>query len=289
MKPLHYLFILLAALVLAACSTPAKKSSTPSRYQHKQDFTPSKNVDVHKLKEPIPQYEPLSRRGNPQSYEVWGKRYSVMKSAEGYREVGEASWYGMKFHGHETSNGEIYDVYQFTAAHKSLPLPTYVRVTRVDTGKSVVVRVNDRGPFHGKRIIDLSYAAAIKLGIDKAGVAKVKVEALTFPKPAPEAETIKPKVEPAKPQLGAVPAPVTAAPAQRWVQVGAFAELASAMNLQAQLDQHLAGSTWPIVVSRNEHIHRVRIGPVPLGEDLEQVLMKLEAMNIHNYQILTRN
>ena len=273
MKKVRLFLLGVCSLGLLACS------SQPSRYQHKQDFTPQKKLNVQALQEPKVQYEPLSRRGNPESYVVFGKRYSVMKSAKGYQEEGEASWYGMKFHGHETSNGEIYDVYQFTAAHKSLPLPTYVRVTRVDTGKSVIVRVNDRGPFHGKRIIDLSYAAAIKLGIDKVGVARVRVEALEPEKP------FTPVVSPTNEKTSAAKESALGAE-QRWIQVGAFAELNSALKLQRRLEEHLMGSPWPIVISRSEQVHRVRIGPVPLGKELEQVLSQLEAVDITDYHLL---
>ena len=165
---------------------------------------------------------------------------------------GEASWYGMKFHGHQTSNGETYDVYQFTAAHKSLPLPSYVKVTRLDTNESVVVRVNDRGPFHEGRIIDLSYAAAIKLGIDKLGVAKVEVEVLQPPKNESE----------------------------RWLQVGAFKDKDKALALQDKVRQHLGNSGWPIVVTHKNELNRVRIGPIPEGEVLQQVIQQLQPLNI---------
>lgn len=125
-----------------------------------------------------PMAEPKSRYGNPPSYEIAGGRYFVLNSATGYRERGDASWYGTKFHGRRTSSGEPYDMFGMTAAHKTLPLPTYVRVTRLDNGKNVVVRVNDRGPFHAGRIIDLSYAAAAKLELLGQGSARVEVEAL---------------------------------------------------------------------------------------------------------------
>jgi len=139
--------------LLVACSTPVTDSG-PSGY-----------VDVSGIPDAIPRNEPLSRGGNQASYEVFGKRYYVLNSAEGFTERGVASWYGNKFHGNQTSNGEIYDMYAMTAAHKRLPLPSYVRVTNLKNQRSVVVRVNDRGPFHKGRIIDLSYVAAKKLGI----------------------------------------------------------------------------------------------------------------------------
>jgi rare lipoprotein A len=142
------------------------------------DSVPDEIPDVDAIPEPEVRTEPRARTGN-QSYSVLGKRYRVLDSAEGYVEQGGASYYGKKFHGRRTSSGEVYDMYAFSAAHRSLPLPSYARVTNLDNGKSVVVRVNDRGPFHSKRIIDLSYAAAVKLGYRERGTARVEVRALT--------------------------------------------------------------------------------------------------------------
>lgn len=145
---------------------------------HIQDSAPDEIVDVDAIPEPEVKDEPRSRAGN-RNYAVLGKRYQVRDSAEGYVEEGMASYYGKKFHGRLTSNQEVYDMYAFSAAHKSLPLPSYVRVTNLANGKSVVVRVNDRGPFHAGRVIDLSFAAATKLGFTRQGTAKVEVRALT--------------------------------------------------------------------------------------------------------------
>ena len=145
---------------------------------HVKDSVPDEIPDVDAIPEPEVKAEPRSRVGN-RSYAVLGKRYHVRDSAEGYVEEGQASFYGKKFHGRLTSNQEVYDMYAFTAAHKTLPLPSFVRVTNLANGKSVVVRVNDRGPFHAGRIIDLSYAAATKLGFTRQGTARVEVRALT--------------------------------------------------------------------------------------------------------------
>ncbi|NOT87555.1 MAG: septal ring lytic transglycosylase RlpA family protein [Lysobacter sp.] len=145
---------------------------------HIQDSAPDAIPDVDAIPEPEVKAEPRSRVGN-RSYAVLGKRYQIRDSAEGYVEEGMASFYGKKFHGRLTSNQEVYDMYAFSAAHKSLPLPSYVRVTNLANGKSVIVRVNDRGPFHAGRVIDLSYAAATKLGFTKQGTARVEVRALT--------------------------------------------------------------------------------------------------------------
>ncbi|GAB2626528.1 septal ring lytic transglycosylase RlpA family protein [Novilysobacter erysipheiresistens] len=149
------------------------------------DSAPTGGIDVSLIPEPEIVAEPRSRYGNRSTYSVLGKKYHVLDSAEGYVEEGLASYYGKKFHGRRTSNMEVYDMYAFTAAHKSLPLPSFARVTNLDNGKSVVVRVNDRGPFHKGRIIDLSYAAAVKLGITRAGTGRVEVRALLPGEAAP--------------------------------------------------------------------------------------------------------
>ena len=145
-----------------------------------KDSAPEGGIpDVHLIPEPEVRAEPRSKYGNRSPYKVLGKSYYVRDSAEGYDEVGIASYYGSKFHGRRTSSLEVYDMYAFTAAHKTLPLPSYARVTNLGNGQSVVVRVNDRGPFHDGRIIDLSYAAAVKLGVDRAGTARVRVVGLS--------------------------------------------------------------------------------------------------------------
>ena len=152
------LYVLLTAVLLGACG--GQETRGPDK-----DYGPAQPVDVSHVKDAVPRAEPRSRYGNPDSYRVNGKTYHVKDSAAGYREKGIASWYGLKFHGRKTSSGEPYDIYKMTAAHKTLPLPTYAQVVNLQNGKSVVVKINDRGPFHTNRIIDLSYAAASKLDI----------------------------------------------------------------------------------------------------------------------------
>jgi rare lipoprotein A len=246
-------FWLIMALLLSACS---------SRYQHKEDFSPPEPPDLSTIEEPTPTREPLSVTGNGPTYQVLGQRYQVLDQPTSFRQTGIASWYGMKFHGHATSNGEIYDVYQFTAAHKTLPLPSYVRVTRQDNGKSVVVRVNDRGPFHEGRIIDLSYAAAHKVGLDVSGTAPVTVELLTQPYPD--------KVH--------------------WIQVSALSDQSNARRQQQSLSQALKPLSWPVEVHQGnlngKPLHKVRIGPVPEGEPLQDLLIRLENLQINNPVIL---
>ena len=225
----QYGLALLAALLLAACSaTPDYAGSADNsddaaskppvnrndgRYSQDRDSYPSNPPNLDQLPDLLPRYEPYSARGN-NDYEVLGKNYRVLPKADGFREQGTASWYGEKFHGHLTSNGEIYDMYALSAAHKNLPLPSYVRVTNLDNGKSTIVRVNDRGPFHEGRVIDLSYAAAYKLGVLQTGTGRVQLEALS---PAPE---------PGQRQLGG--------PA---IQVAAVSDGSRASNLAASLSQ----------------------------------------------------
>ncbi|OLQ88544.1 hypothetical protein BIY21_16325 [Vibrio ponticus] len=177
-----------------APTTPTEPTTPPlsdsdryqeERYELKNDVAPEKPMSVEHIEEITPQYEPYSRGGN-RNYTVRGKSYQVIKDPKGFKEKGQASWYGKKFHGHLTSNGEVYDMYSMSAAHKQLPLPSYVKVTNTDNGKSTIVRVNDRGPFHPGRIIDLSYAAATKLDVIKTGTANVEIEVITPEKPSAE-------------------------------------------------------------------------------------------------------
>lgn len=162
-------FIML--LIMSACST------NNSRYQQKHDSTPTRTPNASELLNATPRAEAHSRGGN-KHYQVFGKHYQVLKTAENFSQTGTASWYGKKFHGHLTSNGEIYDMYAMSAAHKNLPLPTYLKVVNNSNGKFVIVRVNDRGPFHQNRIIDLSYSAAYKLDMLKTGTANVTITAI---------------------------------------------------------------------------------------------------------------
>ena len=159
-------------VLLVACG-----SNPPSRYQQAQDSAPRYHKSVGAVSDAVPKIEPRSRGGNKSPYRISGKQYWVMPSSLGYSATGTASWYGSKFHGHLTSNGETYNMFSMTAAHKSLPIPTYVKVTNLNNGRHVIVRVNDRGPFHGDRLIDLSYAAATKLGYAKQGTAPVRIKA----------------------------------------------------------------------------------------------------------------
>ncbi len=178
--------LLIPAIVfLHACSTvegpktfPGGKKPVDAEAGASNDGPPDDDLDVTHIPNATPQLEPVSRYGNPTHYEVFGQKYKTMQHSLGYEAEGTASWYGRKFHGKRTSCGEPYDMYAMTAAHKSLPLPTYAKVTNVKNGKEVIVKINDRGPFVKDRLIDLSYAAAKKLGIHAAGIGKVKIEAI---------------------------------------------------------------------------------------------------------------
>jgi rare lipoprotein A len=192
----------------------------------------------------VPRVEPRSARGNPASYEVFGKRYHVLGSAEGYKERGVASWYGPDFHAKSTSSGEPYDMYAMTAAHKTLPIPAYARVTNLSNGRSVVVRINDRGPFVANRIIDLSYTAAHKLDMTRAGTAFVEVEVLT-------------------PGTAARSTPAASTPPGRlYLQTGAFGVAQNAQQLAARLQAAGVGNVSVLAPDSSSSLHRVRIGPI---------------------------
>ena len=240
----RYYTLLILALVLAGCSTSS------SRYNHKYDSAPDQDIDVSRIPDAVPRYEPRSKYGNPDSYVVKGRRYHVMDDAFDYRERGIASWYGKKFHGHRTSSGEPYNMYAMTAAHKQLPLPTYVRVTNLENQRSIVVRVNDRGPFHANRIIDLSYAAAKKLGISAKGTGMVEVSAIQ-----PGAKQPTPRqVE------SHTPAPQTEF--QLYLQVGAFVSRHNAEQLQQKLRTRFTQLNIHSGYNPENNIYRVRIGPL---------------------------
>ncbi|GEM75586.1 septal ring lytic transglycosylase RlpA family protein [Vibrio sagamiensis] len=173
--------LIFCTLILTGCSTPSKKEPQ-GRYELENDVAPTNPLSVEHIEDAHPQYEPYSLGGN-RDYHLRGQSYKIIKDTKEFKQSGRASWYGKKFQGHLTSNGEIYDMYSMTAAHKTLPLPSFVKVTNTDNGKSTIVRVNDRGPFHPGRIIDLSYAAASKLDVIKTGTANVEIEVITVERP----------------------------------------------------------------------------------------------------------
>jgi peptidoglycan lytic transglycosylase len=226
----------------------------------------------------IPRAEPPSRYGNGPVYKVLGKTYSVLPSSSGYQERGVASWYGEQFHGKLTSSRETYDMYSMTAAHKTLPLPTYVRVRNLRNNKSVVVRVNDRGPFVHNRIIDLSYAAAQKLDMVGDGTSLVEITAIGFD----EAGGDQPVRQVTQPPAGSVAAGATAAPSPRsFVQVGAFGNRDNADRRKAMLVQNGVDN---VIIDADTDVspalYRVRIGPIYEVEQYDVIVAKLEVLGI---------
>jgi len=276
-------------LALTGCST--------SPFQ-RGDGAPNVYVNVDAIPNPVPRHEPLSRYGNPDTYTVLGKTYKTLKSNQGFVERGIASWYGTKFHGRRTSSGENYNMYAMTAAHKSLPLPTYVEVTNLDNGRQIIVKVNDRGPFHEGRIIDLSYAAAIKLGTNKAGTGRVEIRAIDPSNPtAHRDKQTRPAVSL---QAVATPTTVVASPeaiAQQtvansasqslYLQVGAFSSRTNAESLRNRLT-NVAGNPIHIFAGDNptQPVFRVRIGPLVNDQAAQLLASRLVSEGITNTSVV---
>lgn len=243
---------------------------------------------------------PRSDRGNPPFYEVFGKRYYVLTTSDGYRERGVASWYGPNFHGKQTSGGEVYDMHAMTAAHKTLPIPTWVEVTNLTNGKRVIVKVNDRGPFVDDRIIDLSYSAAEALDMIKTGTARVQVRALGAPNAAPALPVpVQASTAPAPARRGFsiiseaeadTPRPGDVAFRPLYVQVGAFAEQKNAQSLVQRLRQ--GGFDNSFVVSTGQgsaRIHRVRIGPLGNADEFDRIRYDLRAVGVFESRLVVDN
>jgi rare lipoprotein A len=262
------------------------------------DAGPAQPIDVSAVREPVPREEPRARSGNRSPYTVLGRSYEVLDSAHGFRERGLASWYGTKFNGRATSSGELYDICAFTAAHKTLPLPSYVRVTNLDNGRSLVVRVNDRGPFHEGRVMDLSYAAAVRLGVDRAGTARVQLEAVGpgdgdgRPAPvAPEDENVAAATEAAAPlssptRRWSPPAPSIAGDDATF-QLGSFGERDNARRLADRLrDAGIEDVDIDHVELDGRDLWRVRVGPVPAGE-LGALRERLRALELPEPRVVS--
>jgi rare lipoprotein A len=284
---------LIAVIAVAACSSTPQRPNPPTSTTLPLVLTAPPPVSGA-VPDAVPRVEPRSRYGNPPFYEVFGKRYYVLSSSVGYWERGVASWYGPGFHKERTSTGESYDMYGMTAAHKTLPLPAYVRVTNLQNGRSVVVRVNDRGPFVSNRIIDLSYTAAAKLDMLRHGTAMVEIRSID-PTVAPPPLTLAaagspaPAAVPAAAPLTVVPAAPTPTPAPPaalggpglFVQAGAFSDPANAERLAARL----RGGSYGNVYVRDDQIagrkmYRVRIGPVPDVREFDRVVAALEQAGV---------
>jgi len=277
---LSLLPLLLATAVLTACSGSPEQPASGSR----SVINP-----------------PRSDRGNPPFYEVFGERYYVMDSSDGFRERGVASWYGRDFHGRQTSSGEVYDMRDMTAAHKTLPLPTWVEVTNLNNGKQVIVKVNDRGPFVDDRIIDLSQRAAEELDMIRAGTARVQVRALGAPNalpPAPifaatpsesvesrtsgfsiistaEADTVGPNDRPFRPL---------------YVQVGAFGDRNNAAKLVERLKQEGFSNSFVLTSGQGrDQLHRVRIGPIADAGQFDRIQSDLRGAGVYESRLVQDN
>ncbi|MBZ2189997.1 septal ring lytic transglycosylase RlpA family protein [Alcanivorax sp. JB21] len=267
--------------LLGGCVTPPADDTAPvtpvtpvtpgsDRYSQDQDTAPDKRPDISTIPQPEPRHEPRSRYGNHSPYTVFGETYHVLPSAEGYTAEGIASWYGTKFHGHRTSSGEPYDMYQFTAAHRSLPLPTFARVTSLENGESVIVRINDRGPFHPDREIDLSWAAASKLGIEQRGTGRVRVEVITPESTSRSASATRTGSSNGQQGIRAA-ADSPPPPAELYLQVGAFGQPETAQGLVNRL---LGQFAYPVAIrpgrAQDNPVYRVWLGPFATENDREQ-------------------
>lgn len=259
----NWLILLGVLCLLTACA-----SKPPSRYSMDQDRGPDGHVDLSNIPDAVPRHEPRTLAGNKNPYTVLGKTYYLLEDESNYRERGYASWYGKKFHGHQTSNGEIYDMYGMTAAHKTLPIPSYVRVTNLDNNRQVVVRVNDRGPFHSGRIIDLSYAAAYRLGFADRGTAPVEVEIIV------------PGDQPPSP----LKAPEGDAGA-RYLQVGAFGTRDNAERLRDELRRHLDEPVFISEVRTARILYRVRVGPMRNIQERDAVRQQLRLRGYKSHAV----
>ncbi len=237
------------AIFLVSCAGQQNKDS-----ETLSDGPPPQHLNAAQVLDAQPRVEPRARYGNHSPYEVFGKKYFVMASSQGYRERGTASWYGSKFHGRRTSSGEPYDMYVATAAHKSLPLPTYAEVTNLDNGRHVVVKINDRGPFKDDRLIDMSYGAALRLGMIETGTARVEVRAIDL---GPAA---------------AVPAAPAASATRTYLQVGAYGQRGNAEELAGQL---AGANVEPVSINENGDLYRVWLGPFSSNAEVERIIQRV--------------
>jgi rare lipoprotein A len=249
-------------LLLAACAVTAHRPPAPLPAPAAAPL-PGPPAEIGAIPDAVPRPEPRSAHGNPPFYDVLGRRYFVLALADGYLERGVASWYGPAFHGGNTSSGEPYNMYAMTAAHKTLPLPTYARVTNMKNGRSVVVRINDRGPFVANRLIDLSYTAAAKLDMLREGTTLVEVRALT---PGVPDELTRSAQSP---------------PPALYVQAGAFADEHNAQRLLGRLQAAgLAGAFVASPLQGKSHLYRVRLGPVGSVAQFDALAARLAALGI---------
>ena len=268
--------VLLAVVSCSSAPEQTPESPNKGRYSISQDRAPTQIVDLSIIPEVIPQPINRTMAGNRSPYTVLGKSYQVLPTEEGYNESGVASWYGEKFHGHKTSNGEVFDMYQVSAAHKSLPIPSFLRVTNLDNNRSIVVRVNDRGPFHGDRVIDLSYAAALKLGYADRGTARVQLESIVangaFRDRGVSATTS---------AAGNENLRVSSA-SSKYIQVGAFSELSTAQEVSTKVEEITSLPVFirTVNISKSRTLHRVRVGPISNSGQIQRVSESVVAANL---------
>ena len=273
MRLQSYIFCLLV-LTLTACSSSSTSTSTKASSNSNKggyfldDGPPQTSIDLTKVKDAVPRSEPLSATGN-KPYVVFGKTYVPLKSNKGFRQKGTASWYGKKFHGKRTSSGETYDMYKMTAAHTVLPIPSYAQVTNLNNGRSIIVKVNDRGPFKHNRVIDLSYAAALKLDVVRSGTGQVEIIAIGENTATSQKES------------------VVSAEAQAFIQLGAYSNQDTAYRLQ----QRLQSDGYPDVavnrvVQRGLNLYRVRLGPLDKAGDVDFLLADLHHAGYNDAHII---
>ena len=275
--------LMLSIGLLGACSTL------------EQDRAPQGGIDPSAIPDAVPRVEQRSRYGNPDSYEVNGERYYVLEDHQGYIERGTASWYGEKFHGRRTSSGEPYDMYAMTAAHRTLPLPTYVRVTNLDNGRSVIVKVNDRGPFHGNRLIDLSYAAAAKLDMLKKGTAPVEVRAIDpgTHETVSQLDTTTADKAVTAGSMMTTQLPVNGTFQEQsgpfYVQTGAFSDRRNAEMLRSALSESGAGDVHIVrsTTIDGRILYKVRVGPLADRENALRLKQQLAASGISSPHVVT--
>lgn len=284
--PVNYSYLILVCLLFTGCS------SQPSRYALKNDSGPDHDVDHKSVANAVPRTEEKSRGGN-NNYQVNGKNYRVLNSSVGYKQRGIASWYGKKFHGHRTSNGEIYDMYKMSAAHRSLPLPTFVRVTHLKNGKSVILRVNDRGPFHSNRLIDLSYIAAKKLGITETGTGVVEIEAIDpvqylAMKNSQHTATghRKNKTYLKNRALSKNSSSGSKLDYQVYIQVGAFSQQQNADSLQDRISGLSLPYSSKVEFDSRQKLYKVKLGPFANVDAADTVSETLSRHQIHRAYIV---
>ena len=247
---------ILAGLLLAGCA--GKKEVEPG------DGPSSRKISAADVHDAVPKNEPRARYGNHSPYTVLGKTYTVLPTSKGYHERGIASWYGSKFHGRRTSSGELYDMHLATAAHKSLPLPTYAEVTNLDNGRKMIVKINDRGPFHEDRIIDLSYAAAIKLGVDQTGTARIDVRAIDVKTSKRSAVKLADGT---------------------FLQVGAFSKRKTADDLAGKM---MAAQLKPVSIKKSRGLYKVWIGPYASESEIEASMRRVVELGYERPHTVSR-